>query len=424
MGATSMVVTGARLADGSVRDFAVVDGRIAEVSDADGSAERVDAAGLVALPGLVDLHTHLREPGKEDAETIASGTLAAARGGYTAVFAMPNLDPATDTAEAAQYVAEVGRRDGHCEVVPIGAVTKGRDGVELAELGLMAEHGVRVFSDDGACVHDSLIMRRALTYLKTYDGVLAQHAQDPRLAGPSACCHESEISGRLGLPAWPTIAESTIIARDVQIAEFTGGRYHACHISTAESVDVIRWAKKRGRAQVTAEVTPHHLLLDTPHVESFDTTFKVNPPLRTAEHIEALREALVDGTIDVIGTDHAPHTVEDKDHPFDVASPGMLGLEEALAVVIELFVNTGRMGWSAVVDRMSAAPARIGRLPHQGRPIAVGEPANVVLVDPARRATVDRAKSASKSRNNPYHGLDLPDPVELTVWAGRVTYRR
>ncbi len=420
----SLVITGATLADGSALDFAVVDGRIAEVDDAPGDAEQVDAAGLVALPGLVDLHTHLREPGKEDAETVASGTRAAARGGYTAVFAMPNLTPATDTAEAAQYVAELGRRDGHCEVVPIGAVTKGRDGVELAELGLMAEHGVRVFSDDGSCVHDPLIMRRALTYLKTYDGVLAQHAQDPRLAGPSACCHESEISGRLGLPAWPSIAESTIIARDVQIAEFTGGRYHACHISTAESVDVIRWAKKRGKAQVTAEVTPHHLLLDTPHVESFDTTFKVNPPLRTSEHIEALREALVDGTIDVIGTDHAPHTVEDKDHPFDVASPGMVGLEEALAVVMELFVNTGRMDWAAVVDRMSTAPARIGRLPHQGRPIAVGEPANLVLVDPARRATVDRARSASKSRNNPYHGLDLPDPVELTVWAGAVTHRR
>ncbi|HHU37788.1 MAG TPA: dihydroorotase [Propionibacterium sp.] len=420
----SLVVTGATLADGSALDFAVVDGRLAEVSDADDSAERVDASGLVALPGLVDLHTHLREPGKEDAETVASGTLAAARGGYTAVFAMPNLDPATDTAEAAQYVADLGRRDGHCEVVPIGAVTKGRAGAELAELGLMAEQGVRVFSDDGACVHDSLIMRRALTYLKTYDGMVAQHAQDPRLAGPSACCHESDISGRLGLPAWPSVAESVIIARDVQLAEFTGGRYHACHISTAESVDVIRWAKKRGKADITAEVTPHHLLLDTPHVESFDTTFKVNPPLRTSEHIEAIREALVDGTIDIVGTDHAPHTQEDKDHPFDVASPGMLGLEAALAVVMELFVNTGRMDWATVVDRMSAAPARIGRLPHQGRPLAVGEPANLVLVDPSRRATVDRSTSASKSRNNPYHGLDLPDPVEMTVWAGRVTYRR
>ena len=420
----SLVITGATLADGSALDFAVVDGRIAAASDAPSDAERVDAAGLVALPGLVDLHTHLREPGKEDAETVASGTRAAARGGYTAVFAMPNLTPATDTAEAAQYVAELGRRDGHCEVVPIGAVTKGRDGVELAELGLMAEHGVRVFSDDGACVHDSLIMRRALTYLKPYDGVVAQHAQDPRLAGPSACCHESEVSGRLGLPAWPSVAESVIIARDVQLAEFTGGRYHACHISTAESVDIIRWAKKRGKADITAEVTPHHLLLDTPHVESFDTTFKVNPPLRTSEHIEALREALVDGTIDIVGTDHAPHTQEDKDHPFDVASPGMLGLEEALAVVMELFVSTGRMDWASVVDRMSTAPARIGRLPHQGRPVAVGEPANLVLVDPSRRATVDRSRSASKSRNNPYHGLDLPDPVQMTVWAGKVTFRR
>lgn len=420
----SLVITGATLADGSALDFAVVDGRIAAASDAPSDAERVDAAGLVALPGLVDLHTHLREPGKEDAETVASGTRAAARGGYTAVFAMPNLTPATDTAEAAQYVAELGRRDGHCEVVPIGAVTKGRDGVELAELGLMAEHGVRVFSDDGACVHDSLIMRRALTYLKPYDGVVAQHAQDPRLAGPSACCHESEVSGRLGLPAWPSVAESVIIARDVQLAEFTGGRYHACHISTAESVDIIRWAKKRGKADITAEVTPHHLLLDTPHVESFDTTYKVNPPLRTNEHIEALREALVDGTIDIVGTDHAPHTQEDKDHPFDVASPGMLGLEEALAVVMELFVSTDRMDWASVVDRMSTAPARIGRLPHQGRPVAVGEPANLVLVDPSRRATVDRSRSASKSRNNPYHGLDLPDPVQMTVWAGKVTFRR
>ncbi len=266
-------------------------------------------------------------------------------------------------------------------------------------------------------------MRRALTYLKPFDGVVAQHAQDPRLAGPGACCHESEISGRLGLPGWPSVAESTVIARDVQLAEFTGGRYHACHISTAESVDVIRWAKKRGIA-VTAEVTPHHLLLDTGHVEGFDTTFKVNPPLRTSEHIEALREALADGTIDIVATDHAPHAQQDKDHPFDVASPGMLGLEQALAVVVEVMVDSGRMDWAALVERMSSAPARIGRLASQGRPLAVGEPANLVLVDRSRRGTVDRAHTASRSRNNPYHGIALPDPVELTVWAGRVTHRR
>ena len=422
--AQALILTGVTLADGSTTDVAIAGGRFVEVADAPADAERVDAAGLVALPGLVDLHTHLREPGKEDAETVATGTLAAARGGFTAVFAMPNLTPTTDTAEAAQHVAELGVRDGHCEVVPIGAVTKGREGVELAELGLMAAQGVRIFSDDGACVHDALIMRRALTYLKPYGGVVAQHAQDPRLAGPSACCHEGEVSGRLGLPGWPTVAESTIIARDVQLAEFTGGSYHACHISTAESVEVIRWAKKRGRAAVTAEVTPHHLLLDTPHVETYDTTFKVNPPLRPSEHIEALREALADGTIDIVGTDHAPHTVQDKDHPFEVAAPGMLGLEAALAVVVEVMVNTGRLDWAGVADRMSIAPARIGRLPHQGRPIAAGEPANLVLIDPARRSMVDRNRSASKSRNNPYHGLDLPDPVEMTVWAGKVTHRR
>ena len=419
----SLLITGVRLADGSVTDLAVEQGRFVEPTDLSAPAERIDADGLLALPGLVDLHTHLREPGREDAETVASGTLAAARGGYTAVFAMPNLTPATDTGEAVAHLLEVAERDAHCQVVPIGAVTKGREGAELAELGLMAAQGVTVFSDDGACVHDSLIMRRALTYLKPFGGVVAQHAQDPRLAGPSACCHESEISGRLGLPGWPTVAESTIVARDVQLAEFTGGRYHACHLSTAESVEVIRWAKKRG-IDVTAEVTPHHLLLDTPHVEGYDTTFKVNPPLRTSEHIEALREALADGTIDIVGTDHAPHARQDKDHPFDVASPGMLGLEQALSVVIEVMVNTGRMDWATLVDRMSAAPARIGRLAHQGRPLAVGEPANLVLVDPARRATVDRAASASRSRNNPYHGIDLPDPVELTLWRGTLTYRR
>ena len=419
----SLLITGAALADGTTTDLAIVDGLLVDPGDAPADAERIDAGGLLALPGLVDLHAHLREPGHEDAETIDSGTLAAARGGYTAVFAMPNLTPATDTGEAVAHLLEVAERDAHCQVVPIGAVTKGREGAELAELGLMAAQGVTVFSDDGACVDDALIMRRALTYLKPFGGVVAQHAQDPRLAGPGACCHESEISGRLGLPGWPSVAESTIIARDVQIAEFTGGRYHACHISTAESVDVIRWAKKRG-VQVTAEVTPHHLLLDTPHVEGFDTTFKVNPPLRTSEHIEALREALADGTIDVVATDHAPHAQQDKDHPFDVALPGMLGLEQSLAVVIDVMVNSGLMDWATLVERMSTAPARIGRLAGQGRRLAVGEPANLVLVDPARRATVDRAATASRSRNNPSHGVDLPDPVELTVWRGDVTWRR
>jgi len=420
-----LLITGAALADGTRTDLYLRDGVFLDPAEAGAEAERIDADGLIALPGLVDLHTHLREPGREDAETIASGTMAAARGGFTCVHAMANTDPVTDTAEAAEHVAALGRRDGHCQVVPVGAITKGLAGEELAELGLMAASSarVRVFSDDGRCVGDSLVMRRALTYVKAFDGVIAQHSQDTRLAGPSACCHESEISGRLGLPGWPAQAESIIIARDVQLAELTGSRVHACHVSTAEGVDVIRWAKRRG-IQVTAEATPHHLLLDTPLVETFDTTFKVNPPLRTSEHLEAVREALADGTIDIVGTDHAPHARQDKDHPFDVALPGMIGLEQALAVVIEVMVNTGRMDWPTLVDRMSSAPARIGRLAEQGRPVAVGEPANVVLVDPSSRAVVDREASASRARNNPYHGRDLPDPVVATIWAGRVTFRR
>jgi len=419
-----LLITGSRLADGSSGDLGVSAGRFVDVADLT-DPEYIDADGLLALPGLVDSHTHLREPGREDAETIATGTLAAARGGYTAVHAMANLQPVTDTAEAAEYLAGLAARTANAQVIVVGSVTKGLGGSELSEMGLMSRSaaGVRMFSDDGRCVADSLMMRRALTYAKTFDGVIAQHAQDPRLAGPGACCHESEISGRLGLPGWPAQAESTIIARDVELAQLSGGRLHVCHVSTAEGVDVIRWAKARG-VNVSAEVTPHHLYLGTREVEGYDTTFKVNPPLRTDEHIEAVRAALADGTIDMVGTDHAPHARQDKDHPFDVALPGMLGLEQALAVVIEVMLNTGRLDWGGLVDRMSAAPARLTRSATQGRPIASGEPANLVLVDPSARAVVDRDSSASKSRNNPYHGRDLPDPVVATIWAGRITHRR
>ncbi|HRA74739.1 MAG TPA: dihydroorotase [Propionicimonas sp.] len=419
------LITGATTADGRRGDLFIVDGRFADPADAPGGIERFDADGLLALPGLVDLHTHLREPGREDAETVATGTEAAARGGFTCVHAMANTDPVTDTAEAAEYLAELGEREGHCQVVPVGAVTKGLAGEELAELGLMAgsRARVRLFSDDGRCVSDSLLMRRALTYVKPFGGIIAQHSQDPRLAGPGACCHESEISGRLGLPGWPSQAESVIVARDVQLAELAGSRLHVCHVSTAESIEVIRWAKRRGIA-VTAEATPHHLLLDTSFVEGYDTTFKVNPPLRTSEHVTALREALADGTVDTVGTDHAPHARQDKDHPFDIALPGMLGLEQALAVVMEVMVNTGAMDWPTLVERMSATPARLAQLPGQGRPVAVGEPANLVLVDPSARAVVDKDASASRSRNNPYHGRDLPDPVVATLWRGEFSYRR
>jgi dihydroorotase len=421
----NLLITGAKLADGTTADLFIADGVLVDPASAPAGVERLDADGLMAIPGLVDPHTHLRQPGREDAETVDTGTAAAARGGFTCVHAMANLTPVTDTAEAAEFVQSLGERDGHCEVRVVGAVTKGLDGEELSELGRMANSraNVRVFSDDGRCVADSLVMRRALTYVKSFDGVIAQHSQDPRLAGPTACCHESEWSGKLGLPGWPSQAESIIVARDVQLAELTDSRIHVCHVSTAESVEVIRWAKKRG-IKVTAEATPHHLLLDTPLVAGYDTTFKVNPPLRTSEHLEAIREALADGTIDMVGTDHAPHARQDKDHPFDVALPGMLGLEQALAVVMEVMVNTGRMDWPTLVERMSFAPARLGHTTTQGRPLTVGEPANITLVDPTARATVDADQSRSRARNNPYHGRELPDPVMATIWAGAVTYRR
>ncbi len=419
------LITGADLAGRGRRDLLLRGGVLADPAEVGTHATRLDADGLIALPGLVDLHTHLREPGREDAETVASGTMAAARGGFTAVLAMANTEPVTDTAEAAAHVAELGRRDGLAQVVPVGAVSKGLAGTELAELGLMARSParVRMFSDDGHCVADGRLMRRALEYVRTFDACVAQHAQDPRLAGRDACCHEGEISGKLGLPGWPAAAESTIVARDVQLAELTGSRLHVCHVSTAESVDILRWAKARGIA-VTAEVAPHHLLLTTDEVRGYDPTFKVNPPLRPLEHVTALREGLADGTIDAVATDHAPHARHDKEHAFAEAAFGMLGLETALGVVLETMVRPGRSDWADVARTMSHAPARIARLDGQGRPLEVGEPANLVLVDPAARNTVDRERSASLSRNNPWHGWDLPDPVVATFWQGQLTYRR
>ncbi|MFW6600172.1 dihydroorotase [Propionibacteriaceae bacterium Y2011] len=417
------LITHATLADGSVADLLLADGVLADPAQAGDDAERIDGEGLLALPGLVDLHTHLRQPGREDAETIGTGTRAAARGGFTCVFAMANTNPVTDTAEAAEHVLGLGHRDGSAQVVPIGAVTKGLAGEELAELGLMhrSAAGVKVFSDDGTCVHDALLMRRALEYVRAFDGVIAQHAQDPTLAGAGACCHEGELSGRLGLGGWPSVAESTIVARDVQLARHTRSRLHVCHVSTAETVEVLRWAKGQG-IDVTAEVTPHHLLLTTDELAAYDPTYKVNPPLRPAEDVTALRAALADGTIDIVATDHAPHARHDKEHAFAEAAFGMLGLETALGVVIATMIDTELITWPRLVEAMSTTPARIGRISGQGEGLAVGAPANVVLVDPRRRRTVDRADSASLSRNNPYHGRELPDPVVATWWRGTKTY--
>jgi dihydroorotase len=425
MSDTAYVIRHARVLGGDPVDLVLRDGRIAEINASGaadtGSATEVDATGLVALPGLVDLHTHLREPGREDAETVESGSRAAAAGGYTAVFAMANTDPVADTAGTVEQVYRLGREAGYVDVQPVGAVTVGLRGEALAELGAMATSAanVRVFSDDGRCVSDAVIMRRALEYVKAFDGVIAQHAQEPRLT-EDAQMNEGELSGILGLRGWPAVAEEAIIARDVLLSEHVGSRLHVCHVSTAGSVEIIRWAKSRG-IDVTAEVTPHHLLLTEELVRSYDPLFKVNPPLRSERDVHALREALADGTIDVVATDHAPHPVEDKDCEWSAGAMGMLGLETALGVVAEAMVATGLLDWAGVADRMSAAPARIGRLEGQGRPLAVGEPANLTLVDPAAGRTVDPFALQSRSHNTPYAGRTLPVSVVATFLRGRAT---
>ncbi len=417
---TPLVIRGAAVLGGPARDLYVADGVL--VDEAPPKATVIDADGLVALPGLVDLHTHLREPGREDAETILTGSRAAAAGGYTAVLAMANTSPVTDTAEAAERVLDLGRAAGLVEVQPVGAVTRGLAGEELAELGLMARSRarVRVFSDDGKCVHDARVMRRALEYVKAFGGVISQHSQDPALAGPTACCHEGELSGRLGLPGWPGVAEEVIVARDVMLARHTGSRVHVAHVSTAGSVEVLRWAKAQGIA-VTAEVTPHHLMLTSDLLAGYDPVFKVNPPLRPDEDVAALRAALADGTIDAVATDHAPHARHDKEHAFVDAAFGMLGLETALPVVSDLMVGGGAMDWADVARVMSQAPARIAGLTGQGGSLAVGQPAHVTLVDPAAVVVVDRDRSASLSRNNPWHERKLTGAVVATVFGGRPT---
>ena len=420
----NVLIRGAGPLGAAATDVLLRDGVIAGLGtrlDAAG-AHVVDASGLVLLPGLVDLHTHLREPGREDAETVRSGSAAAALGGFTAVHAMANTTPVADTAEMVEQVARLGELAGLVEVRPVGAVSKALAGEQLAEIANMARSAaaVRVFSDDGHCVHDARLMRRALEYVKPFDGVIAQHAQDPKLADGSACAHEGEVSGRLGLSGWPSVAEESIVARDVMLAEHTGSRLHVCHVSTAGTVEVLRWARRRG-IEVTAEVTPHHLLLSCDLLTGYDPVYKVNPPLRPAEDITALRAALADGTIDAVATDHAPHAAHDKDHAFGDAAFGMLGLQTALGVVAETMVATGLLDWAGVADRMSIRPAVIGRLAGHGRPIEVGEPANLTLVDPAGDYLVDLDRLASLSRNTPLAGRVLPARVVATFRAGRPT---
>ena len=419
----SIIVRSARLADGSVTDVLVRDGVIAELGGglSENGARVIDADGLTALPGLVDLHTHLREPGFEQSETVLTGSRAAAAGGFTAVHAMANTSPVADTAGVVEQVSSLGDAAGYVTVRPVGAVTVGLEGTALAELGAMAQSRarVRVFSDDGKCVSDALIMRRALEYVKAFDGVIAQHAQEPRLT-EGAQMNEGVVSGELGLTGWPAVAEEAIIARDVLLAEHGGSRVHICHLSTAGSVDVVRWAKSRGIA-VTAEVTPHHLLLDEPLARSYDARYKVNPPLRRAEDVQALREGLADGTIDIVATDHAPHPAEAKECEWGAAAFGMVGLETALSVVQAAVVDTGHLSWSDVARVLSSAPAAIGRVDGYAQGIAVGAPANFTLYDAGVRRSIDVSHLHGKSVNSPYLSLELPGRVVATIHSGYAT---
>ena len=419
---TSFVLKNVSIGDGPVVDIQITGEVVTAIGSSLNGTEEIDCSGLVALPGLVDLHTHLREPGFEQSETVLTGTQAAALGGFTAVHAMANTSPVADTAGVVEQVAALGREAGYAEVFPIGAVTVGLEGKQLAELGAMANSkaNVRVFSDDGKCVSDPVLMRRALEYVKSFGGVIAQHAQEPRLT-EGAQMHEGSVSAELGLTGWPSVAEESIIARDVLLAEHVGSRVHICHLSTAGSVEIVRWAKARG-ISVTAEVTPHHLLLTDELVRSYDSVYKVNPPLRTESDVLALREALIDGTIDIIATDHAPHPIEAKDCEWNAAAFGMIGLETAASIAQLVLVDSGKSSWNRVAEVLSLNPAKIGQDPDQGVEISVGAVANLTLIDPTAQRTIV-GESASKSKNSPYVGLELPGRVKHTIYRGYFTVR-
>jgi len=416
-------ITNAIDVDGKTKEVFVENGLLVKELSSSVDVKSINGKGLTILPGLVDLHTHLREPGREDAETVLTGSQAAVAGGYTAISAMPNTLPVADTAGVVEQVFRLGKHHGLCDVFPIGAVTIGQEGKHLAELSAMnqSEAAVRIFSDDGHCVADPLVMRRALEYVKTFDGLIAQHAQDPRLT-ENAQMNEGDVSARLGLKGWPAVAEEAIIARDVLLAEHVGSRLHICHLTTSGGVEIVRRAKERG-IQVTAEVTPHHLLLTDDYVESYDPVYKVNPPLRTEADVHALREGLADGTIDIIATDHAPHPLEAKDCEWSAAAFGMVGLETAFSIGYMTMVKSGLITLATLVDRMSTRPAEIGRFAAHGR-LAEGAPANFVLVDLEKEWEVDRAALHSKSRNTPFHAMRLPGQVMKTFHNGALVFDR
>jgi dihydroorotase len=411
---------------GSVIDLSIADGVITAINQASGQkvSNGIDASGKLLLPGLVDLHTHLREPGREDSETVQTGSQSAVAGGYTAISAMANTNPVADTAGVVEQIYRLGKSTNLCDVNPIGAVTKGLAGQQLAEIGAMADSiaRVRIFSDDGMCVFDPLIMRRALEYVKTFNGIIAQHAEEPRLT-ENAQMNEGIISARIGLTGWPAIAEEVIIARDILLTEHVGSRLHICHVTTAGGVELVRWAKQRG-IQVTAEVTPHHLLLTDELVENYDPIYKVNPPLRTEKDVMALREGLAEGVIDIVATDHAPHPAEYKDCEWQAAAFGVVGLETSLSVIIKTMVESKLMSWATLVERMSTTPAKIAGYKNQGQLIEVGSVANLILLDPSADWQVDRKQLHSKSKNTPFDGMRLPGVVTNTIYNGNLVFQR
>lgn len=419
-------IDNAKLIDDSIVDIEIENGLIKSLKKSNGKSANggIDAAGKLLIPGLVDLHTHLREPGREDSETVKTGSEAAVAGGYTAISAMANTNPVADTAGVVEQIYRLGKDTNLCEVNPIGAVTKGLKGEQLAEIGAMADSiaRVRIFSDDGSCVFDPLIMRRALEYVKTFNGIIAQHAQEPRLT-VNAQMNEGSVSAKIGLTGWPAIAEEAIIARDILLTEHVQSRLHICHVTTAGGVELIRWAKARGIA-VTAEVTPHHLLLTDDLVENYDPIYKVNPPLRTEKDVMALREGLAEGVIDIVATDHAPHPSEDKDCEWQAAAFGMVGLETALSVVIKTMIESKLMSWSDLVNRMSTRPAEIAGYKNQGKQIAEGVEANLVILDPALSWTVNRNELRSKSKNTPFNMMSLPGVITDVFYAGKQVFRK
>lgn len=419
-------IDNAKLIDDSIVDLEIENGLIKSLKKSNGKSANggIDAAGKLLIPGLVDLHTHLREPGREDSETVKTGSEAAVAGGYTAISAMANTNPVADTAGVVEQIYRLGKDTNLCEVNPIGAVTKGLKGEQLAEIGAMADSiaRVRIFSDDGNCVSDPLIMRRALEYVKTFNGIIAQHAQEPRLT-VNAQMNEGSVSAKIGLTGWPAIAEEAIIARDILLTEHVQSRLHICHVTTAGGVQLIRWAKARGIA-VTAEVTPHHLLLTDDLVENYDPIYKVNPPLRTEKDVMALREGLAEGVIDIVATDHAPHPSEDKDCEWQAAAFGMVGLETALSVVIKTMIESKLMSWSDLVNRMSSRPAEIAGYKNQGKQITEGVEANLVILDPALSWTVNRNELRSKSKNTPFNMMSLPGVITDVFYAGKQVFRK